>query len=187
VDERSVAALREAKIASQRHCVWPGCGVESLVHVGPLCWTHANIITDAVIEASHSKVTNAHANAAMQRQREAEDRKKLAEIRGQQPGWIYYVRVGDRVKIGYSVDVKNRMRAYPPESRLLAVHPGTRQLETEMHRRFAGSRAAGREWFRETPDLVEHITEAVAQFGEPTKHRYNFRTDTTPLRRSRSA
>lgn len=66
------------------------------------------------------------------------------------------------------------MRSYPPEAELLAVHPGTRELEAEMHRRFVGSRTAGREWFRETPDLTEHIALVVAQFGDPVQHRYHF-------------
>src|SRR5690554_2780796 len=45
------------------------------------------------------------------------------------PGWVYYIRVGDTIKIGFSQDVSQRMRTYPPNAELLAAHPGT--LETE--------------------------------------------------------
>lgn len=183
MDEGSAASLREAK-RLHPHCVWPGCGVDQMLHIGPLCWTHAEMVADAVNESRVPAATRAKADAAIRRRREAERAAKAAESRGQQPGWIYYVRVGDRVKIGYSADVKRRMRAYPPDSHLLAVHPGTRQLETEMHQRFAGSRAAGREWFRETPDLAEHVAQVVAKFGDPREHRHFFRTDTQPMRRS---
>lgn len=176
MDEASVAALREAKRTPG--CVWPGCDTPHLmIRVGALCWEHAELVADAVNESRVPVATRAKANAAIRRRNEAEGRARRAASRGQQPGWVYYLRIGDRVKIGYSVDVKERMRAYPPGSHLLAVHPGTKQLETEMHQRFAGSRAAGREWFRETPDLTEHIGQVLEQFGEPRGHRYNFRTD----------
>ena len=91
------------------------------------------------------------------------------------------------MKIGYSADVKRRMADYPPGHRLLAVHPGTRELETEMHRRFAGSRDAGREWFRETPDLAEHIAQVLAQFGDPREHRHTMRRDRPQMRYARPA
>lgn len=186
MDQSRAAALRDAK--NVRRCVWPGCGTRHMmVRVGPLCWEHAQLVADAVNESTHRVISNAQADAATRRQREAEQRAKVAASRGQHPGWIYYVRVGDRIKIGYSVDVKRRMRAYPPDSRLLAVHPGTPQLETEMHQRFAGSLAAGREWFRESTDLAEHIAQVVTQFGEPTQHRHHFRTDAPALRGVRLA
>lgn len=176
-------------------CAWPNCDKQDdtfpTSRVGILCLDHAWSVHLAVREMRLDELTGFQFEAAINRL--ADDRaqvvkqNRLREQRGQQPGWVYYLRVGERVKIGYSADVKRRMRAYPPESRLLAVHPGTPQLETDMHRRFTGSRAAGREWFRETPDLSEHIEQVVAQFGEPTAHRYHFRTDATPLRRARSA
>ncbi|WP_185972900.1 GIY-YIG nuclease family protein [Aeromicrobium piscarium] len=106
---------------------------------------------------------------------DAEDERRRVESIRQAPGWIYYVLVGDRVKIGYSVDVKRRLRAYPPDSPLLAVHPGTKQLESEMHEKFAGSRAAGREWFLDTPEMRQHIAEVVSQFGEPDRARLEHR------------
>lgn len=97
---------------------------------------------------------------------QAAARRRMAE------GWIYYLLVADKVKIGYTKDVKRRLRSYPPGSPLLALHPGTKQLETDMHAKFAGSKAAGREWFLDTPELREHVKEVIAQFGEPDRARY---------------
>lgn len=174
--------LMKGETAHLTACAYPGCRNGMMFHVGPVCHEHALLIAEAVNRSQAKPITEAHAAAALRRQRDDERARQLAESRGTQPGWIYYVRIGDRVKIGYSTDVKRRMGEYPPESRLLAVHPGTRKLETEMHQRFAGSRAAGREWFRETVEITEHIAQVLDQFGEPTGHRYTFRTDRTPLR-----
>ena len=76
------------------------------------------------------------------------------------PGWIYYLLVGDLVKIGYTVDPSQRMKQYPPNSSLLATHPGTLKTERQMHSKFWNSLAKGREWFTPTSDLIEHIKEA---------------------------
>lgn len=97
---------------------------------------------------------------------------RAAATRKVTPGWIYYLLVADRIKIGYTVDVKRRLRSYPPGSPLLALHPGTKQLEGEMHAKFAGSRAAGREWFLDTPEIRDHIKEVITEFGEPDRARY---------------
>ncbi len=91
------------------------------------------------------------------------------------PGWIYYLLISGRIKIGYSTDVKRRLRSYPPDSPLLALHPGTKTLEHEMHLKFTGSRAAGREWFLDTEELRHHITTVIDQFGEPDRARYEHR------------
>lgn len=172
-------------------CVWPECGARLLpgYRCGPLCTWHATSVVEAMASQHQTRrrITHATAAAANRAARESEQATAREAAKGTQPGWVYYVRVGDRVKIGYSADVKRRMRAYPPGSHLLAAHPGTAQLETEMHQRFAGSRAAGREWFRETADLTEHIGQVVEQFGEPTQHRYHFRTDQPAMRAVRSA
>lgn len=158
-----------------KRCVWPECREPlSSFRIGPLCMYHAWAVYEAIDRSDALPVTDARLAMSERRNAERERARQLARTRGQQPGWIYYVRTDGKVKIGYSADVRQRMRSYPPESGLLAVHPGTRDLEADMHRRFAGSRAAGREWFRETPDLVEHIGEVVALFGNPDRHRYHF-------------
>lgn len=163
---------------STRHvkrCVWPECREPlSSFRIGPLCMFHAWAIYEAVERSDALPVTDARLAVSERRKAERDRQQELARTRGQLPGWIYYIRTDGKVKIGYSADVRQRMRSYPPESELLAVHPGTRNLEADMHRRFVGSRAAGREWFRETPDLTEHIAQVVAQFGDPVKHRYHF-------------
>ncbi|MFC9768639.1 GIY-YIG nuclease family protein [Rhodococcus jostii] len=82
-------------------------------------------------------------------------------------GWVYYLRVGKHIKIGFASNLESRLRAYPPDTELLAVEKGTMKLETERHREFAAIRAHGREWYWPKPWLMEHIGK-VAENGSHT-------------------
>jgi len=120
----------------------------------------------------------------------AEDEKYEAEkaaLRQERDGFVYYIRIGERIKVGYSVDVKRRMRAYPPGSKLLAVEPGDRELEKARHRQFAGSRTDGREWFRPTQDLMELVQELVDVHGDPKRFAHHYRRNEDPMRIRRTA
>lgn len=90
------------------------------------------------------------------------------------PGWVYYIRMGDMMKIGYATDVSKRMRAYPPNAELLAAHPGTKDVEKFMHRRFAEFRERGREWFTLAPEIMEHIAGVVEQYGDKSHLAYEY-------------
>jgi len=68
---------------------------------------------------------------------------------------VYYVRFGDRVKIGYSTNLDGRLKAIPHDE-VLATEPGTIQDERARHAAFADLRVTG-EWFRYEEPLVSHI------------------------------
>ena len=105
-----------------------------------------------------------------------QDQRAELERRALNPGWVYYLQVDDRIKIGFSLDVKRRMRAYPPNAQLLAVHPGTKILERQIHEQFRGILASGREWFHPAKELHDHIGQVLDQFGPPqAKHIYRYR------------
>jgi hypothetical protein len=70
---------------------------------------------------------------------------------------VYYVRVGDLIKIGVTRNLKLRLNSYPPGSKLLAVEPGGEAKEAERHRQFRHLLAARNEWFRPGADLMLHI------------------------------
>jgi len=77
---------------------------------------------------------------------------------------VYFLRVGDDgpIKIGFTRDIIRRLRglqtAHPEEIRLLAkiVVRFPRQLEREVHARFAHLRISG-EWFRAEPELLDYV------------------------------
>lgn len=75
--------------------------------------------------------------------------------------YVYLLREGDFVKIGSSVNPKQRLAAYgthsPRPMELLACLPATVATEAELHTRFAAYRERG-EWFRLEGELREWIS-----------------------------
>lgn len=82
-------------------------------------------------------------------------------------GDIYFVRTGGLIKVGWSAEVGQRLRAYPPGSVLLVVYPGTRQDETTLHQQLTPSRAHGREWYHDDSIIARFVEDAVAKYGPP--------------------
>lgn len=78
-------------------------------------------------------------------------RKFLTEFQRNGQSLVYLVAVDKQVKIGFSTDVHKRISQLQTGSaasvRLLAVAPGGRQLEQDLHQRLKGARVRG-EWFR---------------------------------------
>lgn len=72
---------------------------------------------------------------------------------------VYFVQVGDVIKIGASGNVKSRMASYPPHRKLLYVHycPDAWDLEKELHHRFREHLHSGKEWFKPAPEILALI------------------------------
>jgi hypothetical protein len=70
---------------------------------------------------------------------------------------VYYIRVGNHIKIGYSKNLSKRMRSYPPDSEVLAFEPGSLELERRRHLQFRHQLRMGQEWFAPSLDLLAHI------------------------------
>lgn len=68
---------------------------------------------------------------------------------------VYYMRLGNRVKIGYSTNIVRRLATINPEE-LLATEPGGHELEKKRHSQFSDLRTNG-EWFRYETLLFDHI------------------------------
>jgi len=100
---------------------------------------------------------------------------------GPRDGDIYYLQVGEHLKIGFASDLDARLASYPPNTQFLAVHFGTTDDEAELHRRFRPLRVAGREWYRDSPILRDHIATVIAQHEQldydPFAHRRRQRGD----------
>jgi hypothetical protein len=73
---------------------------------------------------------------------------------------IYFLALDDKVKVGWTSNLEQRMKSYPPHSRLLVTYPGSRADERDLHRTLATSRVAGREWYERTPHIETTIREA---------------------------
>lgn len=70
-------------------------------------------------------------------------------------GVVYFVQFGERIKIGFTTDLRTRM-GHLPHDRLIGTLPGTRHDERAMHRRFASHRITG-EWFAAVPEITDYI------------------------------
>lgn len=72
---------------------------------------------------------------------------------------VYFIRLGPYVKIGTSVDVLSRIGALSlAPGNLLAVTPGTYDVEHLTHQRFARLRAF-REWFYLQDELMAYVVD----------------------------
>lgn len=78
---------------------------------------------------------------------------------------VYYVQIGEHIKIGITTNLKLRLNAYPPNRRLLATEPGNLSKEHFRHRQFNAHLAMGNEWFHPAQALVDHINELRRQAG----------------------
>lgn len=82
-------------------------------------------------------------------------------------GTIYFVQAecGGPVKIGFTVDVDERVKALqcgsPFPLRVVATRPGTLGTEAELHRRFARHRLHG-EWFEASDDIERFLQKPLA-------------------------
>lgn len=157
------------------------CGIEDCImdggfHGAPLCEDHAWQVwatLTAVKESDDDKraavkaITDIEAKLADERKEARLLRESTWKTqRWIEPGWVYYLKVGDRIKIGYTQDLEQRMKQYPPHSELLATHPGTQKIEREMHHKFLHLLANGREWFTVEDELLAHIEKVRTDFKQ---------------------
>lgn len=74
---------------------------------------------------------------------------------------VYYLRFGDRVKIGTTTNPRQRFTAIRHEA-VLAFERGDRHVEHRRHEQFAAERAGTSEWFDLSPGLQAHIDTLAA-------------------------
>lgn len=80
---------------------------------------------------------------------------------------VYYVRRGQFIKIGTTMQFSKRMGALRPDE-ILAVEPGSYDLERERHVQFAATRCDSRsEYFLPSQELIEHMLEVREERGRP--------------------
>lgn len=113
------------------------------------------------IKAGRTRAAEANDDTGLFRQAREERRRRDDEhferhLRRQAvKSCVYYARLGNRVKIGYTLNLRQRMSQVMPEE-LLATEPGGPAKETERHGQFAHLRTHG-EWFRYEGELVDHV------------------------------
>jgi hypothetical protein len=85
------------------------------------------------------------------------------------PSVIYFLSAGDKLKIGFTSDLNQRMTSLsatsPVPLTLLHSTPGTMADERSWHRRFADYRLHG-EWFRLQGELAAYLAEVAVDSGD---------------------
>lgn len=69
---------------------------------------------------------------------------------------VYYIRFGERIKIGTTANPRARLAALPHQE-VLAFERGDRMLEHARHTEFAEHRIPGSEWFHVHEALRRHV------------------------------
>lgn len=153
------------EVSGRSRCYWPMCGSPKWTSVPgmELCQKHALSVwqnVDTLVQGGEVQPPVPVVKI---------DPTQLPPPLPQTPdgGWIYYLQIGDRIKIGYASSMYNRMRSYPPNSILLAVHPGKIADERRIHREVAHHRVAGREWYGVTPEMVAYVEAVQERHGKP--------------------
>lgn len=97
----------------------------------------------------------------------------LTPIDPPQSAGVYVVRARDRVKIGYTSNVRKRVRgmqtASPDRLDLIALMEGDFKTEKVIQRRFAPHRGLG-EWFLLRADLLAFVIDQRSRFSSPASY-----------------
>lgn len=161
-------------------CLVPMCGTALHAHAEtstehdhtqrlPLCLEHL-----AVAHAQSSRLNDpimigAVATFMERRQALANStiEKDKREFMARTDGTIYFIRLNGLIKVGWSRAVGQRLASYGPQVEVLAVMPGTRADETNLHRHLRPARAIGREWYEDGPILADYVADVLKRHGPP--------------------
>jgi hypothetical protein len=87
-------------------------------------------------------------------------------IARQCPPLLYAIDLGGKaIKIGHTTDLAERIRHLANWSDVLAIKPGTRTEEPEIHRRLSPYVSDGRETYHRTPEVLALVNEWRAVYG----------------------
>lgn len=89
---------------------------------------------------------------------------------GKHAPYVYFIRNGNRMKIGTTTDLKRRIRTLALRAENIALlFEGDQRREREFHKQFAEHRIGNTEWFAYEGALVEFVHERTALIAEGGK------------------
>jgi hypothetical protein len=141
-------------------------GVEVLTPV-KLCRLHALEVSAAVLptflnQAAREERFAVDGRSLLRPLPEPLQKAKAVSVRGVVPeaheDVVYFLRNGNRIKIGWSSSLATRLRALclPRDSAVLLLSGGV-SLEGRLHKHFSAYRVPGTEWFSAHPELTSFI------------------------------
>lgn len=156
-------------------CTWQFCTTRADLRYQrrgvPFCREHTllawSVVEDEIRHSSMSPDELRAEREATEKAKETERAERAAK--NAESGTVYYLKVGDHIKIGFASNLFQRLTSYPPASVLVAVEDGSLNLEAQRHREFADFLDAGREWFVQGDRLMAHI-ETLAATGAHVRY-----------------
>lgn len=146
-------------------CAFEDCCMKTILGL-PTCVDHAWEVFDHLAQKFTLKSFEQRMNSVTAEQGPI----PRAEVKGKpapKSGIVYFIRSAGFIKIGFTQNLTQRMRAYPPDAVLLAAYEGTTRDERIEHSRFCDDLAERREWFRESAALAEYIAGVKLRVGDP--------------------
>lgn len=155
-------------------CRWRGCEAECVDEI-ELCWYHFRLAGETFFDkrSAFGSAALAERHAAREAEAAARAAARVEPVMTREDWWrersvVYYVRIHDHVKIGYTIHLRERISALRvARDTVLAVEPGWREREAERHTQFAAERQGKREDFNPSRRLLAHIDIVRSKFGEP--------------------
>lgn len=151
-------------------CCWPDCFAEVEHPDVPLCeahfreagmaWLRDNIelVRDVAGVASQEIMFDRERRASEFRRPERDAILREEQARREAGAIVYYLRIGDRIKIGFTTNLSQRLNGLRLDaSAVLVTEPGGRDVEARRHREFADERYGRREDFAPSDRLLAHI------------------------------
>jgi hypothetical protein len=93
---------------------------------------------------------------------------------------VYYLRFGDRIKIGTSANPRQRLASIRHDD-LLAFERGNRLTEQKRHRQFAAHRLDTSEWFSAHEEILAHVDVLRAGIDDPWAQYARWRSEQAAL------
>lgn len=155
-------------------CLEPPCREAVLYGGVPLCGPHLDLYRVYVQVVREARAQQLEERNTYLREKVAEihaARRQMAEEEAarqeayKDQALVYYIRIGDLIKIGFTTNMRQRMSQLLPDE-VLATEPGPAELERMRHRQFAHLRVRG-ERFRRGEDLISHVAMIRAHYGPP--------------------
>lgn len=98
----------------------------------------------------------------LKRRKQPQPRERKPRAPTDRSSFVYFIRGGDMIKIGYAKDPKTRLRdlqvGSPVRLEILVTIPGCHSVEKGIHARFRKLRSHG-EWFRAEESLLDFVEE----------------------------
>lgn len=158
------------------HCRWPGCRAEPVEKQIPLCDRHFQYIGERFVD-ERTAFGSAYIQSLRPSLEARKEEHRLREERRAQAleaqSVVYYIRIGDHVKIGFTSNLRERLKALRVYTdNLLATEPGGRAVEAQRHQEFAAERVGRRENFNPSRRLLAHIEQVRNEHGAPVVTSY---------------